>query len=54
MSKVTLMSGEVVQAKIVKGTKYCPTDKMAVWRDEAGRCTTAVIKISRGTYREVV
>jgi hypothetical protein len=53
MSKVQLLNGEVVEAKIVKAAKACPTVKMAVWQGYAGRCTTAVEQVKRGEWKEV-
>ena len=49
MCKVTLKSGEVIEAKVVKAVRSCPSHKMAVWYvDNVNRCTTAVVRISRG------
>lgn len=53
MCKVTLINGKVIEAKIVKAVKACPSPKMAVWYDD-GRCTTSVVRVSRGKYEEVV
>jgi hypothetical protein len=60
VAKVTLLTGEVLDAdvvKVVRASAACPTKDMAVWypdQGQAGRCSTAVERVSRGVYKEVV